>query len=124
MAFTLPKFSLDLAFWKVGTTPLFDPPSGPYKAQIYEPSRQMFVERNELSDQDLVYQQIRLDLAFFNGEAPPFKGAIFGYTDPAATVWYYNVRWWDRQHHDFGNEYVLVYALQCQADGSWPDSGR
>jgi hypothetical protein len=54
----------------------------------------------------------------------PIIGVAIGLQDQFTNWWYYRIRWWERVHADFPNEYAQWLVEQCDVNGTTPDPNR
>jgi len=113
MAYTTPVFNVPVDVWDAGHFPASDAPDFEnVTTQFYVYSRVSFdVQPCELE----LYQppiQIRMPVAT---AAIWVSGQVF--EAPAESGRYYRARFKERVHLGFVNEYLVVYVVQCDAEG-------
>lgn len=120
-AYTQPDFNVQFSVWQFGHTPAVDPLDFQCFGQLYLSSKGLLdITPNNPDDWvPPIYMRINPpDLALFN---LPCVGSIVGVFDTFAFEWYYKLRWWERIHAGFPNEYIAFIAEQCSSAGVCPD---
>lgn len=124
MAFNLPVFNLNLGMYLPPNNPMTGPPDQLIDCQLYVDAKAR-VDITPGSPLDWVPPiYIRLSVDDFYVNLPPAVGAGFRYIDDNAQTWYYVVRWWERIHAGFPNQYMQLLCEQCKINRSTPDVGR
>jgi len=113
MAYTLPVFNVPVDVWSTGNLPASEVPDFEnVTSQFYIYSRVSFdINACELE----LYSppiQIRMPLAAI---VPWTQGQVFEV--PAESGRYYRARLKERVHMGFVNEYLVIYVVQCNANG-------
>jgi hypothetical protein len=114
MPFSVPTFNLLANIWNAGHTPAGDLPDRvDQPCQLYLPSRAVPVWDQGLDNP----WNFVIILRYPSGLPELARGDIVGLT-PAPD--YYLVRWSQRIHQGFLNEYRESYVTQCDANGTSP----
>lgn len=125
MAFTPPNFNLLIDYWFPGNNPSIGAADvTAYSAQLYMHSRADIDSLDSNPGKQWPNIVWRVGKTATVDLTLPLKGGVIGWTDVAGSTWYYLVDFWEWVHAGFGNQYVCVYARQCNNDGTMPDGGR
>jgi len=122
MAFTVPDFNQAFDLW--ASAPVVGPPLYSAMCQLYVHPKPY----NDITPGDplawvpAIY--IRVPKTFIDDTGTPIVGAVFGIRDQSGNVWYYLLRWWERIHANFPNEYLQLLVEQCSSAGTTPDNTR
>lgn len=104
MAYTLPVFNLECNLWRP-PTPTTDPPDAVHDCQLYIPSRGMLDITP--GDDDLWVPPVYVRFP---------KGTDVQQDDVLEVDdgdgWFYRVRWTERMHRGFSNEYFVALVEQ------------
>lgn len=116
MAYSLPDFNLLCNRWASPHTPAADPPDDVgLSCQVYFSSRSYLDIQPGQPDLWVPPIFLRLSVAEGLGSA---VGDIYG-VDPGRAD-YYKVRWVQKTHAGFPNEYVSILVEQCDDVGTTP----
>lgn len=104
MAFQAPVFNIVCNLWRAPATTA-DPPTAVYACQLYIPPRSQFDVKPTVYEEYNPSVQLRLPI----GTDVAVDDIVeVGNGDG----WFYIVRWHDRQHRGFPNEYTLAILEQ------------
>lgn len=127
MAFTLPDFNTSVLGWDLGNLPSTQPVADYLTfGQLYCAKEAATVAdfTNTAWTNDEIVFEWRFSSLFITTKPANKVGCVFGYIDFLGLTWYYKILAWERKHIGFPNEYVAVFASQCDDAGVSPDAGR
>jgi hypothetical protein len=123
-SYSVPVLNLTAKWWLVGHTPSADPEDGDALCQLYFVSRGLLDITPGDPDAWVPPVYIRITKADLDLMTQPIVGMIFGINGPLSLEWYWIVRWWERTHAGFSNEYITLLCEQCTDAGATPDTAR
>lgn len=126
MAFTLPNFNLSVDVWIQGNSPA----AGPFDFSIIA---QMYLGRDEylftgfgpsVGVSQSIVPEWRFPPSLIIPGIPLLVTGFISYVDSAGVARFYLIQSWEWKHAGFLNEYIAVYAPQCDFFGAVPDTSR